>query len=179
MFEFPNGQGYNFGEERTRYPEILFNPKHYFNQSIAPPPSLTSTPSSPASHSLSELVSLSQLVHDSVNACDVDTRPGLLQNVVVVGGGSLIPGLLERLEYDLGMMMPGVSAEFVATSLTEQQRVKIHAPGVPSERRFSSWLGGSILSSLGTFHQLWVGKQEYEEHGINIVHQSESIACVE
>ena len=33
------------------------------------------------------------------------------------------------------------------------------------ERMYSSWIGGSILSSLGTFHQLWLSKQEYEEHG--------------
>ena len=30
-----------------------------------------------------------------------------------------------------------------------------------------------MLASLGTFHQLWVTKEEYEEHGVSIVHQSE------
>jgi actin-related protein len=33
-----------------------------------------------------------------------------------------------------------------------------------SERRFGSWIGGSILASLGTFHQMWISKKEYEEH---------------
>jgi actin-related protein len=33
------------------------------------------------------------------------------------------------------------------------------------ERKFGPWLGGSIMSSLGTFHQLWISKQQYEEMG--------------
>lgn len=33
------------------------------------------------------------------------------------------------------------------------------------ERRYSSWVGGSILGCLGSFQQLWVSKQEYEESG--------------
>ncbi len=41
-------------------------------------------------------------------------------------------------------------------------QVKIHAPGNPTERRFGGWLGGSILASLGTFHQLWISKEEWQ-----------------
>ncbi|KAF6762763.1 brg1-associated factor b [Ephemerocybe angulata] len=48
---------------------------------------------------------------------------------------------------------------------------KIHAPGNPIERRYGGWLGGSILASLGTFHQLWISKEEWQEHGKAIVGQ--------
>ena len=41
-------------------------------------------------------------------------------------------------------------------------QVKIHAPGNPTERRYGGWLGGSILASLGTFHQLWISKEEWQ-----------------
>lgn len=37
------------------------------------------------------------------------------------------------------------------------------------ERRFSTWIGGSILATLGSFQQLWVSKQEYEEHGAEVI----------
>ena len=57
-----------------------------------------------------------------------------------------------------------------------QQKIKIHSPTIPFERKYSSWVGGSVLASLGTFHQLWVTKDEYEEHGMSIVHQSESVS---
>lgn len=33
------------------------------------------------------------------------------------------------------------------------------------ERRFGSWIGGSILASIGTFQQMWISAQEYEESG--------------
>lgn len=42
------------------------------------------------------------------------------------------------------------------------KKVKIHAPGNPTERRYGGWLGGSILASLGTFHQLWISKEEWQ-----------------
>lgn len=36
------------------------------------------------------------------------------------------------------------------------------------ERKFGTWIGGSILASLGTFQQLWVSKAEYDEMGASI-----------
>ena len=35
----------------------------------------------------------------------------------------------------------------------------------PPERKYSVWIGGSILSSLSTFQQMWISKQEYDELG--------------
>lgn len=49
------------------------------------------------------------------------------------------------------------------------------------ERRYSSWVGGSILGCLGSFQQLWVSKQEYEESGkvcaVSRVLQSSGMDC--
>jgi actin-related protein len=39
------------------------------------------------------------------------------------------------------------------------------------ERKFSVWLGGSILASLSTFQTMWINKQEYDESGATIVHR--------
>ena len=44
---------------------------------------------------------------------------------------------------------------------TDQLKVKLHAPGNPVERRFGGWLGGSVVASLGTFHQLWISAEEW------------------
>lgn len=96
------------------------------------------------------------LIDASLKACDVDLRPTLLNNIVVVGAGSLIMGLTRRLEAELNVMFPG-------------PRVRVHAPGNVTERKFASWIGGSILASLGTFHQMWVSQKEYQEYGAGIV----------
>lgn len=47
-------------------------------------------------------------------------------------------------------------------------RLKVLQPP-PSERKICAWLGGSIVASLGSFHDMWVSKQEYAEHGPGIV----------
>jgi actin-related protein len=54
-------------------------------------------------------VGVSQLVFDSISACDIDLRPLLFNNVIVTGGNTLFPGFTERLGNDLPMMVPGVS----------------------------------------------------------------------
>ncbi|THH33705.1 hypothetical protein EUX98_g397 [Antrodiella citrinella] len=99
---------------------------------------------------------LPSLISQSLAACDQDLRQVLVGNVVLTGGGSLFSGLSDRLASELQRNFP---------------HVKIHAPGNPTERRYGAWLGGSILGSLGTFHQLWISKEEWQEHGRAIVGQ--------
>ena len=55
---------------------------------------------------------------------------------MVTGGTSLIAGFTERLNQELMATFPGT-------------RVRIQAPGNLAERRFGSWIGGSILASFG------------------------------
>ncbi len=47
-----------------------------------------------------------------------------------------------------------------------KEEVKVIAP---LERKFSAWLGGSILSSISTFENLIITKYEFEEYELNIV----------
>jgi actin beta/gamma 1 len=48
-------------------------------------------------------------------------------------------------------------------------QVKITAP---PERKYSVWIGGSILGSLSTFQNMWISKEEYDESGPGVVHRS-------
>lgn len=41
----------------------------------------------------------------------------------------------------------------------------------PPERKYSVWIGGSILASLSTFSQIVVLRKDYDETGPSIVHQ--------
>ena len=47
----------------------------------------------------------------------------------------------------------------------QNMRLKLISAQGSSERRFGAWIGGSILGSLGSFQQMWISKQEYEEGG--------------
>jgi hypothetical protein len=77
---------------------------------------LRTTQTTDHSRSLKDLVPLSQLVHDSIMACDVDVRASLLQNIVVVGNTSLTKGLTERLDVELAGLLPSVSYDIFQVS---------------------------------------------------------------
>ncbi|CAR30435.1 Arp4p [Lachancea thermotolerans CBS 6340] len=98
------------------------------------------------------IAGLADLVNTAITATDVDLRATLAHNLVVTGGSSSIPGLTDRLMTELNKKLPAL-------------KFRILTSGHLRERQSRAWLGGSILSSLGTFHQLWVGRQEYEEVG--------------
>ncbi|KAE8198435.1 hypothetical protein CF328_g3550, partial [Tilletia controversa] len=161
LYEFPTGFSDVFGIERFRSAEVLFTP-HLWDGALLPDGTSVLPPQQQQHGGKAGGVavpyrSTTQLVLDAVNEADVDIRSSLASNIVLVGGGSCTPGLVDRLSYELGVGAAG-------------QKTKLHAPGNPIERRYSSWLGASILASLGTFHQLWISRQEYEEHGVSIVH---------
>lgn len=39
------------------------------------------------------------------------------------------------------------------------------------EKNSSTWLGGSILASLGVFQPVWISKLEYDEYGPSIINR--------
>ncbi|CAK0864343.1 unnamed protein product [Prorocentrum cordatum] len=92
----------------------------------------------------------------SIMQCDIDVRRPLYANVVLSGGTSMFPGIGERMTRELSALAPPT------------MKVKVIAP---PERKYSVWIGGSILSSLSTFQQMWVSREEYNESGPGIVHR--------
>jgi actin beta/gamma 1 len=99
-------------------------------------------------------------VHDTmfqtIMKCDVDIRSDLYQNIVLSGGSTMYEGLADRLTKEMTNVAP--------PSMT----IKVVAP---PERKYSVWIGGSILASLSTFQQMWISKDEYEQAGPSIVHR--------
>jgi actin beta/gamma 1 len=95
--------------------------------------------------------------YNSIFKCDLDIRRDLYGNVVLSGGTTMFPGIADRMQKELTSLSPS------------SMKVKIVAP---PERKYSVWIGGSILASLSTFQNLWCSKQEYDESGPGIVHRS-------
>jgi len=96
------------------------------------------------------------LTEDSIKKCDIDIRRDLYTNCVLSGGSTMFPGIDKRLEQELTRLAPPAI------------KIKIVAP---PERKYSVWIGGSILSSLSTFQDMWIQKDEYDEAGPGIVHR--------
>jgi actin-related protein len=97
-----------------------------------------------------------ETTYNSIMKCDVGIRKDLFGHVVLSGGSTMLPGLADRMQKELTALAPPTT------------KVKIVAP---PERKYSVWLGGSILASLPTFQQMWISKGEYDEFGPPIVHR--------
>ncbi|KAJ5074855.1 actin [Anaeramoeba ignava] len=97
-----------------------------------------------------------ETTYNSIMKCDVDIRKDLYGNVVLSGGTSMFPGIGDRVQKEITQLAPPA------------MKVKIIAP---PERKYSVWIGGSILASLSTFQNMWISKEEYEESGPSIVHR--------
>merc|ERR1711915_34368 len=97
-----------------------------------------------------------EIVHNSIMRCDIDIRKDLLANVVMSGGTTMYAGIADRMQKEITGLAPSTI------------KFKIIAP---PERKYSVWIGGSILASLSTFQQMWISKQEYDECGPSIVHR--------
>ncbi|KAI0916593.1 Actin-2 [Taiwanofungus camphoratus] len=97
-----------------------------------------------------------ETVYTSITKCDLDVRRDLYGNMVLSGGSTMFPGIADRLQKEITALAP------------LNMKVKIVAP---PERKYSVWIGGSILASLSTFQNMWCSKQEYDESGPAIIHR--------
>jgi len=103
-----------------------------------------------------EAEGIHRLTYDSIQKCDVDIRRDLYTNIVLSGGTTMFADIDKRLTKEMTALAPA------------SVKVKIVAP---PERKYSVWIGGSILSSLSTFQDMWIQKDEYDESGPGIVHR--------
>jgi actin-related protein len=108
---------------------------------------------------------VSAMVCDAAFRCDRDQQAQLLGNVILAGGGACIGPTDQAVPEMLREQVEGIIHKH-----TPGWRVKVLSPGM-QERAVLSWLGGSILGSLGTFHDLWITKSEYDEWGPSIVNR--------
>ena len=109
----------------------------------------------PSHLGMEETPGFAELVFNSIAHCDMDVRRDLYSNIVLSGGSTMFRNLPERLTKDISSLAPAAIKPKVVA---------------PPERKYSVWIGGSILSSLATFQSMWIQKREYDEAGPTIVH---------
>ncbi|CAD8078966.1 unnamed protein product [Paramecium primaurelia] len=96
--------------------------------------------------------SLPQMIVNSILRCDKELRQELVSNMVLGGGTSMFQGLISRLQDDICQIYPGGAMRSEFNFVADFQR------------KYSAWIGGSMLGSLKTFQSLAINKQEYEEN---------------
>ena len=103
-----------------------------------------------------EGVGVHELVFDAISAADKDNQKDLFGNILLSGGSTMFEGMADRMHKEMQRLAPA------------NMMCKIIAP---PERKYSTWIGGSILASLSTFQQMWISKEEYDEGGPNMVNR--------
>lgn len=96
----------------------------------------------------SEFPGIHEIVLEAISKTDLDLRPSLYQSIVLSGGSTMYRGFGDRLLREL------------KEQVGNGTKIKIYAP---PERKFSTWIGGSILAGLSTFKKIWVTNSEYQE----------------
>ena len=79
------------------------------------------------------------MVVDAIGRTDLDLRKALFANIVLSGGATLTRGFGDRLLLEVQRLA------------VKDMRIKIWAP---PERKYSTWIGGSILAGLSTFRKV-------------------------
>ncbi|KAK4988614.1 Actin-related protein 4 [Elasticomyces elasticus] len=146
-FEMPDGWNSMWGVERYKVVEGLFDHRAALTDDENPAPDSKHT--------------LPTLIFNSLSQIDVDVRAQLLQTVILTGGGSLVEKMTDRLHSELSTMFPNPRVRVYGASGS--------GAGAVADRRYAAWVGGSVLGSLGSFHQMWISKKEYDEHGPGIL----------
>ncbi|TPX73707.1 hypothetical protein CcCBS67573_g05020 [Chytriomyces confervae] len=95
----------------------------------------------------SESPGVHQIVVDAINKADMDLRKSLFSNIVLSGGTTILKGFPDRLLNEVKKLA------------LKDVKIKISAP---PERKYSTWIGGSILASLSTFKKMWLSADQYQ-----------------
>lgn len=143
-YKLPDGHTLNLGVEQFRAPEILFNP-----QLIG-----------------SEAQGIHELTATAISKTDLDLRPALYQNIILSGGTTLLRNFGDRLISELKELQ-NILTPWPRSTGDARVKIKIYAP---PERKYSTWIGGSILAGLSTFKKMWVTAKEYADDP-DIVHR--------
>ena len=105
------------------------------------------------------------MVCDAAFKCDRDQQAQLLGNVVLAGGGGCLGpndnSFPDRLRDEV---------EAIIHTHTPGWRVKVLSPD-RRERSYCSWMGASIMASVGMFHDFWITRKEYDEYGPAILNR--------
>ena len=148
-YEMPDGNKITVNEQRFRAPEILFHPEMCGKEVVS---------FNINSFSEEKPDGIDKKCYNSIEKSDFDIRRDLYRCIILSGGTTLFSGLPERLTKEVKYLVPE----------SMKNNVKVIAD---PERIYSIWIGGAYLSSLSTFKNIWITRDEYNEMGGSIIHK--------
>jgi len=143
-YTLPDGRVIKVGGERFGAPEALFQP-HLINV---------------------DSVGVAELLFNTIQAADIDTRPEFYKHIVLSGGTTMYPGLPSRLEREIKQLYLERVLKGDASKLSKF-KIRIEDP---PRRKHMVFMGGSVLADImKDKNEFWLLKSEYEEQGLNVL----------
>ncbi|MFX0135270.1 MAG: actin, cytoplasmic 2 [Candidatus Hodarchaeota archaeon] len=130
-YTHPNGETIKIEKERFLAPECLFNPSIIGKS----------------------LYGLADNIVERINCCEIDIQREFYENIILIGGSTMFPGLKERLIKEIRELF--------------QDNINIEIFTLPN-RKYLSWIGGSKFASSKTFKKILITKEDYKEIGPKI-----------
>jgi len=95
---------------------------------------------------------LIELIEKSVESCPAENKSLLLGNILLGGGNTMFAGFSDRLVSEL-------------SQIYKNEKINVKSP---PERKFTVWIGASILTTLSSFNG-WIDIKEYKEKGVKVI----------
>jgi actin-related protein 2 len=143
-YTLPDGRVIRIGAERFEAPECLFTPALVDQESVG----------------------MGELVFDTINKADIDTRAEFYNHVVLSGGSTMYPGLPSRIEKEIKRLyFERVAKGNKAAMAKFKCRIED-----PPRRKHMVFLGGAVLAEIMKDKTaFWMNKSEYEEQGPRVL----------
>merc|ERR1712096_86574 len=136
------------GYERFLVPEIFFHPEIYSSDYLTPLP---------------------DVIDSSVQACPIDVRRGLYNNIVLSGGSTMYKDFGRRLQRDIKRVVDARLQHSFELSGGKHKAQSIDVNVITHHmQRFAVWFGGSMLASTPEFYQVCHTKAQYDGFGPTI-----------
>ncbi|CAG00297.1 unnamed protein product, partial [Tetraodon nigroviridis] len=143
-YTLPDGRVIKVGGERFEAPEALFQP-HLINV---------------------EGVGVAELLFNTIQAADIDTRPEFYKHIVLSGGSTMYPGLPSRLERELKQLY---LERVLKGDVDKLSKFKIRIED-PPRRKHMVFLGGAVLADImKDKDNFWLTREEYQEKGVRVL----------
>lgn len=143
-YKLPDGRVVKVAGERFEAPEALFQP-HLINV---------------------EGYGVAELLFNTIQAADMDTRSEFYKHIVLSGGTTMFPGLPSRMEREIKQLylqnvLKGDTSKF------SKFKIRIEDP---PRRKHMVFLGGAVLADImKDKDNFWMSRAEYEEKGLRVL----------
>ncbi|KJE92290.1 actin-like protein 2 [Capsaspora owczarzaki ATCC 30864] len=139
-YTLPDGRVISVGQERFEAPEALFQP-HLINV---------------------DAPGVAEMLFNTINAADIDTRPEFYKHIVLSGGSTMYPGLPSRLEREIKQLY---LERILKGDTSKLSKFKIRIED-PPRRKHMVYLGGAVLADImKNKESFWISREEWKAQG--------------